>query len=98
MSYRYAVTVPYMPKCISASDMKEIGKLIAERDPSLYWQPLELKPSEGRFRLGEYRLPKVPSMMLQFHMFPAQNEIIPEFRGPRLEANPIHKAIQLRML
>ena len=98
MNYRYAVTVPYMPMCITALDMKEIGKLIAERDPSLYWQPLELKPSEGRFRLGEYRLPKVPSMMLQFHMFPAQNEIIPEFRGPRLEANPIHKAIQLRML
>ncbi len=93
MSYQYSVLVPFMQSHISGEDIRRIGAEISKRDPHLLWKPVELKPG---MKAPGVRMPDIPSMLLQFHAF--RNRVLPEFKGPRLEAHRVHKAKQLRLL
>ena len=93
MNYKYCVVVPFHPDFISISDLRNIGSAIRLKDPTLLLKPTDRSSATER---QEFRLPTLPAIFLQFHSF--KSDPLPEFTGPRLKTQPVHKAQQLRML
>ena len=93
MSFKYVVVVPYYEKCISSSDITNIGKAIGRKDPQLLWKPVNM---QRRDEVQRFRMPSLPSIMVPFHSVPSST--LPQFKGPRLKCQGVHKAQQLRML
>ena len=93
MSFKYVVVVPYDERFISSADLTNIGKAIGRKDPQLLWKPVNL---QRRDEVQRFRMPSLPSIMVPFHSVSSSN--LPQFTGPRLTCNSVHKAQQLRML
>ena len=80
MSFKYVVVVPYYERCISSSDITNIGKAIGRKDPQLLWKPVNM---QRRDEVQRFRMPSLPSIMVPFHSVPSS--ILPQFKGPRLK-------------
>ena len=93
MSFKYVVVVPYDERFISSSDLTNIGKAIGRKDPQLLWKPVNM---QRRDEVQRFRMPSLPSIMVPFHS--VSSSILPQFKGPRLKCQGVHKAQQLRML
>jgi len=93
MIYRACVLVPYIENHVSTADLDEIGLLIAEREPRLLWKTARMDVAASQ---SHFRMPALPIVVLHFHAFdPAP---WPQFEGPRLTSERLHKVAQLRTM
>jgi len=93
MIYRACVLVPYLENHISTADLNEIGAMIIAREPRLLWKTARMDSAPAR---ASFSMPALPTMVLQFHSL---NPIPwPQFKGPRLTSERVHKVMQLRTM
>lgn len=93
MAYRACVLVPYLENHISTADLNEIGRHITAREPRLLWKAVRLDSAPAH---AGFSMPALPTMVLQVHSLDPVPW--PQFSGPRLTSERVHKVMQLRMM